>query len=108
MTGKALGVISLNHYRVKKVTNKDFCPRPNAFVLLPKGNRQHSSLLNPTDKYERAYLMHADSEKEMNEWIQVLLKVTADAGQQILSAAVEATKDEMKNFNDNNHRSQVT
>lgn len=37
----------------------------------------------------------------MNDWIQVLLKVTSDAGQQILSAAVEATKEEMKNFEEN-------
>jgi hypothetical protein len=33
------------------------------------------------DKYERAYLLTSDTEKEMSEWIQALLKVTMDAVQ---------------------------
>jgi len=60
INGRSLGTIQLATYKIKKVINTEFCNKPNAFVLLPR------------DQQERPYLVYADTEREMIEWMQAL------------------------------------
>jgi len=60
INGRSLGTIQLATYKIKKVINTEFCNKPNAFVLLPR------------DQQERPYLVYADTEREMIEWMQAI------------------------------------
>jgi len=71
----------LNIYRLKKVVDKEFCSKPFAFVLLPK------------DKYERSYLITANSEKEMNNWITEIVKVGLEANSRCFSLTEEESRE---------------
>lgn len=62
------------------------------------------------DKYDRAYLIHADSEKEMNDWINTLVLVVCfiffdfDCWQclhdQRPNISLNVTNEDMKEFED--------